>query len=709
MDFLKRITELDAVHLQERELLEARYLQQRAEMEQRQTMERDNRMVEVAAAISFEMASSTDSLVDSLLDISPAPSPTRPQAEPLELSPSPTSAQRMAPDPVSLHRPTTAPPSSTRGEVSKPADPAAAHAKVEKSDRRKRRQSGIPAPASIVSPRRTVTRSSSKDELLNEDKPPKPSGASGERPQRRKSTSDAPPKPAPQIGGESADIAYNVDKRTQRKMDSKDFKDAIEKWRGTSQAGAMEKLVNVVGNSGSINTTVVVRVRPLFPHEQERGEFDVVTCMPGSERVAGAVVHQCGEHIMAGRGMVKHLGNYVYPCQQVFDEYVESDEVYLNCGYPLLEHAVNGGVATCFMYGQTGSGKTHTMTAIQECVANDVFELIDGEEVSVWLAYFELIGKRCFDLMDNAHAEVFLKEGSDGNMHVQGAAELQVSGSQELMEKMHEALSRRETASTGANATSSRSHSVCRIRVGEGKSRGMLNLVDLAGSERKHDSMYHDAEARRSGAEINSSLMALKECIRYRALREKNPNDNVHVPYRGSSLTRVLKDSLDSPEAFTTVIATTSPCATDTEHTMGTLDTVSRLTGLDKAIMETQDEVETWAPPQVELVPPSKWNAAALQTWLAALPVKYDKCRAKVPKSMNGKQFMQLSVERLTQMMDLRSADVNMAHQLYNKIRAEAKKVQDEVDARRKQVVDDMHKKKHVQSSFKCSFAPEMK
>ena len=108
-------------------------------------------------------------------------------------------------------------------------------------------------------------------------------------------------------------------------------------------------------------------------------------------------------------------------------------------------------------------------------------------------------------------------------------------------------------------------------------------------------------------------------------------------------------------------------------------------------------------------VPPSKWNAAALQTWLAALPVKYDKCRAKVPKSMNGKQFMQLSVERLTQMIDLRSADVHMAHQLYNKIRAEAKKVQDEVDTRRKQVVDDMHKKKHVLSSFKCSFAPEMK
>ena len=67
---------------------------------------------------------------------------------------------------------------------------------------------------------------------------------------------------------------------------------------------------------------------------------------------------------------------------------------------------------------------------------------------------------------------------------------------------------------------------------------------------------------------------------------------------------------------------------------------------------------------------------------------------------------MQLSVERLGQIMDLRAVDINYAHQIYNKIRGEAKKAQDEVDARRRQVVDDMHKKKHVQSSFKASFAP---
>jgi hypothetical protein len=218
--------------------------------------------------------------------------------------------------------------------------------------------------------------------------------------------------------------------------------------------------------------------------------------------------------------------------------------------------------------------------------------------------------------------------------------------------------------------------------------------------------MYHDADARRTGAEINSSLMALKECIRYRALQAQDPSKSVHVPYRGSNLTRVLKDSLDSPTAFTTVIATASPCASDSEHTMCTFDTVSRLTGLEKAIHETKDEVGTWTPPAVELVPPSKWDAAALQKWLATLPSKYDKCVTKIPKSMSGKQFMQLSADRLGQMMDLRPVEKNLAHQIYNKIRDEARKVQDEVDARRRQVVNDMQAKKHVQSSFKQSFAP---
>jgi len=486
-------------------------------------------------------------------------------------------------------------------------------------------------------------------------------------------------------------------------MDAKDFKDAIQKWRSSPPAAS-----TVRGDKGSFgNVTVVVRKRPLFKHEEDKGEFDVVSCMGAAGDAGnGAVVHQCHEKLVVGRGMVKHLNNVTYPCQEVFSEESSSEEVYHTCAAPLVKVAAAHGTATCFVYGQTGSGKTHTMTAIQGLAATDVFELADGQ--AIHLAYFELVGKRCFDLLDQGHKEVFLQEGKDNKMHVAGAAELTVDDADQLRGAMKAALGRRETASTGANASSSRSHAVCRIRIGDGKRRGMLTLVDLAGSERKHDSMYHDADRRRECAEFNSSLMALKECIRYRALQAIDPSKSVHVPYRGSSLTRVLKDSLDSEDAHTTVIATASPCATDTEHTMGTFDTVSRLTGAEKDIVEYSEEVHTWTPPPVEMKPPQKWDASELQEWLGKLPSKYKEAVTKVPSSMTGKQFMQLSVERLSAMMDLRSVDVALAHQLYNRYRAEVKKVQDEVDARRKQVVEDMHKKKHIKSSLAPSFAPSM-
>jgi len=403
---------------------------------------------------------------------------------------------------------------------------------------------------------------------------------------------------------------------------------------------------------------------------------------------------------MPRRGMVKQMTNTVYPCHKVFDEHSENSHVYEACGRPLLELAASGGVATCFCYGQTGSGKTHTMTAIQASVAEDIFGLAQGNQVL--MSFFELVGKRCFDLLDDTHTEVFLRAGEDGEMHVSGTTELEVGTTEELVRHMRESLGRRETASTGANATSSRSHAVCRLHIGG----GLLTLVDLAGSERKEDSMYHDAERRKEAAEINSSLMALKECIRHRAMAAAQPGKHVHIPYRGSNLTKVLRNSLSNPAASVWVIATASPTVTDTEHTMCTFQSVMSLTDTDKQISESTEEVESWAPPPVQMVPPVKWDASRLQEWLAKTNKnpRAAKAVAGIPKTMNGAQFLRLAVPRLAQMLN---GDHALAAEIFSKLRAEVKRIQDEESARRKLIVDDMNKRKNMKSNFAPSFAPK--
>lgn len=356
--------------------------------------------------------------------------------------------------------------------------------------------------------------------------------------------------------GGSESVVRNVDKRTSRREHRVHFEAAVKRFRAAPWPAPPQPEASPFAERDRF-VRVCVRKRPIFPHEEAQGEFDVVTCLPGR-----VVVHDARMHPDMRNMFMNH---HDFAFDETFGETCNNDDVYMGTARELVQATLQGRSGTVMMYGQTGSGKTYTMSAIYQRVVTDLFEGVDGREVTA--NFVELSGDKCFDML-NAGEACNLTQGNDGSVHPFPCVEVAVEDGRDLLALIGLAAKLRATAATGVHDQSSRSHAVCRIFVEGpgGNGEGSLTLVDLAGSEHRIDNSEHNAERRKEGAKINASLAALKDCIRAAS------NHANFVAFRQNRLTQILRGCFLRQERHqTVVIATVSPSSKDTEHSMNTL------------------------------------------------------------------------------------------------------------------------------------------
>uniref|UniRef100_A0A4W4FET6 Kinesin-like protein n=1 Tax=Electrophorus electricus TaxID=8005 RepID=A0A4W4FET6_ELEEL len=319
---------------------------------------------------------------------------------------------------------------------------------------------------------------------------------------------------------------------------------------------------------------VCVRKRPVNKKELAAKELDVIT-IPSKDVV---MVHEPKQKV----DLTRFLENQTFRFDYAFDDSSTNEMVYRFTARPLVETIFERGMATCFAYGQTGSGKTHTMGGDfsgknQDCskgiyalAARDVFLMLKKPnykklELQVYATFFEIYSGKVFDLL-NRKAKLRVLEDGKQQVQVVGLQEREVRCTEDVLKLIEVGNSCRTSGQTSANAHSSRSHAVFQIILRrKGKMHGKFSLIDLAGNERGADTSSADRQTRLEGAEINKSLLALKECIR--ALGR----NQAHTPFRASKLTQVLRDSFIGENSRTCMIATISPGMASCENTLNTL------------------------------------------------------------------------------------------------------------------------------------------
>nr|KAJ3406865.1 hypothetical protein HK105_003466 [Polyrhizophydium stewartii] len=278
------------------------------------------------------------------------------------------------------------------------------------------------------------------------------------------------------------------------------------------------------------------------------------------------------------------------------------------------------------------------MSDLAERIAAD----LPASGLRIDVSAVEILGDAVRDLFadaDAAPAPVRVAVDAAGAVVMSGHRALPAAGPDDVIAAIRRAFASRTTRATLKNDTSSRSHLVLRIALwrppevaadaspaggphaGETPA-GEIKLVDLSGSERVSDTAAHDAERLKESAHINSSLMALKECLRKRS---GSPADAKHMPFRNSKLTLLLKDSLElNPDVptKTVMIACVAPTIADVSHSLNTFRYASTLkttaddSGAHGSHLKPESAAALAGAAQKPKQTPMAWSKDKLERWL---------------------------------------------------------------------------------------------
>ena len=275
----------------------------------------------------------------------------------------------------------------------------------------------------------------------------------------------------------------------------------------------------------------------------------------------------------------------------VFGPEASTSDLYQKTLDDVVDSFVEGKNVTVFAYGQTGSGKTHTMygdkateeKGVSQLAVEDMFKavmrLTSTSSFFIRVSMCEIYNECVRDLLNPPSTNLVIREDkANKSVVVMGLSEHIVVSVEEVMEFMEKGNSERVFGATALNDASSRSHTIFRVILestdankagtrNQKVKQSTLNLVDLAGSERSSQANTKGLQMK-EGNHINKSLLVLGLCIK--KLTQASSGRRIHIPFRDSKLTRILKPSLGG-NAKTFVICTTTPSMRHCDQTLSTM------------------------------------------------------------------------------------------------------------------------------------------
>ncbi|CAD8121633.1 unnamed protein product [Paramecium sonneborni] len=363
--------------------------------------------------------------------------------------------------------------------------------------------------------------------------------------------------------------------------------------------------------------SVCLRIRPL--NQKEINDNEIVAWDANDSKIQLNKI--CLKELI---GQKKVVNSLIYEFNNCYGQQADNYYLFSTSVKQVIMQSLDGINGTVIMYGQTGSGKTFTMLGkrnqemlyqnnnnnIQQLIKdsfannqyNDVGILIysmmelfkqinidEKRQFEIKCSYYEIYNEFIYDLLreENELSEPLIF-GTDYRKEfvIKNIKEFNVTSIEDVISCISKGEKNRHYAETILNHQSSRSHTIFKVLISAYSNESeeeenftfsteaCINFIDLAGSEKISSSPISDDNNRNSNRKdrnkessaINKSLFFLTRVIALKT--QKVPPQ--HIPYRNSTLTKLLKSSLIG-NFKTLILLSINPGLSQYDQTQSTL------------------------------------------------------------------------------------------------------------------------------------------
>ena len=249
---------------------------------------------------------------------------------------------------------------------------------------------------------------------------------------------------------------------------------------------------------------------------------------------------------------IKISEEYIF--DEIFEPNIHISSFYNKTCRNIIKHSMQGYNGGIIIYGESGSGKTYIIKEIIPHIIRQIYEEIEisdneNEIFKIEIAIFEIYKDQINDLLNSENTNLNLIELKNKKIIINDLTYITINNEKELNEIINLVINNKNKYSN------IKSHFIIELKIFRYyKDKNIMKYSNLFIAELEGmECCSKESEISEEKKVINKSIDALKMVVKRLNDRNGQDEDEIHIPYRNSKLTRILSDCFGG-NSFTSLI-----------------------------------------------------------------------------------------------------------------------------------------------------------